>query len=99
MIKHIVLFKFKELLSQDERVGKSNNIKLSLEALKDIIKPLRMIEAGVNINPNENYDLALTTLFDNWDDLKFYAEHPEHQKVSVEIRKNMEQRACVDYEI
>ncbi len=96
MIKHIVLFKFKE--DTDEKTDFSS-IKESLENLTQFIPELKKIEVGLNSNPNEKYDLALTTEFDNWESLKIYAEHPEHLKVGAVIRKTLELRACVDYEL
>lgn len=98
MIKHVVLFKFKGDLSTDVRQRKLKSFKSSLEALKLSISELRHIEVGLNENPQESYDLVLISEFASWDDLKAYVVHPEHQKVAVEIREILEQRACVDYE-
>ncbi len=95
MIKHIVLFKFKDNSNDKTNL---NSIKKSLENLTQFIPELKSIEVGINSNPNEKYDLALTTEFDNWEDLNIYAEHPEHLKVGALIRKTLELRACVDYE-
>lgn len=95
MIKHIVLFQFKN--------GKKNStdlelIKKSLEDLVNFIPELKSIEVGINSNPKEMFDLALTTEFESWEDLNSYVVHPEHQKVSTLIRAALDQRACVDYE-
>lgn len=95
MIKHIVLFQFKK---GEENSTDLELIKKSLEDLINFIPELKSIEVGINSNPNEKYDLALTTEFKDWDDLNSYVVHPEHQKVSVLIRETLEQRACVDYE-
>ena len=98
MIKHIVLFKFKADLPKEVRKQKLPEIKKSLEMLKSQISALGYIEAGINSNPAESYDLALISEFASWDDLKAYVVHPEHQKVSAVIREILEERACVDYE-
>lgn len=99
MIKHVVLFKFKEEISAADKKEMLGSIKYSLEQLKNSINCLLLVEVGLNSNPNESYDLALTTIFQNWDDLKAYVIHPEHQEVSKVIRQNLDKRACVDYEI
>lgn len=98
MIKHVVLFKFKTETELPEKKQKLENIKVSLEQLKESIDCLSLIEVGLNSNPSEAYDLALITEFKTWDDLKAYAAHPEHQKVATVIRSVLDQRACVDYE-
>lgn len=98
MIKHIVLFKFKTDIPKDIRKQKLPEIKKSLEMLKTHIAELGYIEAGINTNPEESYDLALISEFSSWEDLKAYVVHPEHQKVAAVIREILQERACVDYE-
>ena len=97
MVKHIVLFKLKEFPSKEEKARKINQIKLGLLNLKAIIKELQSIEVGVNENPNEQYDIALTTTHNSMDELQAYAVHPSHKAVSSIVREVMEIRACVDY--
>ena len=36
--------------------------------------------------------------FDNLDDVKFYATHPEHVAAGKILAETKESRACVDYE-
>lgn len=97
MIKHVVLFKFKNELSPVEKKEKLTAIKNSLEKLKSIISELQSIEVGLNSNPAESYDLALISECKTWEELKSYAIHPEHQRVTAVIRQDLDQRACVDY--
>ncbi|WP_291855618.1 Dabb family protein [Marinilabilia sp.] len=99
MIKHIVLFKFRENLPADEKRSKLENIKADLEALTGKVETLRKMEVGLNINPEEEYDLSLVSEFDNMQGLKDYATHPEHLKAGAVIREILEKRACVDYEL
>ncbi|MDN5290369.1 MAG: hypothetical protein PWQ06_608 [Anaerophaga sp.] len=96
MIKHIVLFKFKENLRSEEKLA---SIKEGLEGLPGKIESLKKIEVGFNCNPEEKYDLALTAELEDMEGLKAYAVHPEHLKVSAVIREILEERACVDYEL
>jgi hypothetical protein len=99
MIKHVVLFKFKEDLSLSTKEEKITQIQTGLLELKNTIGELKSIEVGLNSNPHEEYDLALITTFDSYDALATYAQHPEHLKVAEWIREILEKRACVDFEI
>ena len=99
MIKHVVLFKLKTFETEAEKRAKEQEIKDALLALKGKVEILRSIEVGINANPDEEFNIALTTTFDNFDDLETYAEHPDHQAVIPLIREVLESRACTDYEI
>ncbi len=98
MIKHIVLFKMKSFATESERKEILAGLKNELEALMDRVPGLLSIEAGININPAEEYDLALTTTFNNMDDLAAYAIHPDHKAVGAKIRAVLDKRGCVDYQ-
>lgn len=97
MVKHIVLFKFKAFESPEAKHLKTTEIKNALLELKDKLDFLREIEVGINANPHEKFDLALTTVFDSMDDLERYAKHPDHVAVAAMIGPVKEDRACVDY--
>ncbi len=99
MIKHIVLFKFKNDLPEPDKKQKLEAIKADLEALTEKVETLKNMEVGINFNPDEKYDLALTSEFESMEGLKAYATHPEHLKAGAVIREILEARACVDYEI
>lgn len=77
MIRHIVMFKLKEFAAPAEKEAKMQEIKQKLEALIDKIDVLRMIRVDFNCNPEETWDLILTTELDTLADVKTYAEHPE----------------------
>jgi len=98
MIKHIVLFKFREDLPATEKETRLESIKAGLEALTDKVETLNKMEVGINANPEEEYDLALISEFNSMKDLQAYAVHPEHVKAGAAIREILEKRACVDYE-
>jgi hypothetical protein len=97
MVKHTVLFKLKAFSSEEEKSRKINQIKLALLNLKTIIGELQSIEVGINENPKEQYDIALTTTHHSMEDLEAYAVHPSHLAVSKIIREVLDSRACVDY--
>ena len=97
MIKHVVLFKFRAFDNEAEKQKKEQEIKAALLALKDKIDVLMSIEAGINGNSDEEFNIALTTTFDSFDDLNTYAKHPAHLEVAALIKEASEKRACVDY--
>lgn len=99
MIKHVVIFKFKPFLNDEEKLEKEQEIKVALLVLEEKIEVLRSIEVGININPNEEYDLILTTTFDKFEDIEVYAKHPAHLEVVALIKPLKAGRACVDYMI
>jgi hypothetical protein len=100
MVRHIVMFKLKEFASPDEKQAKMSEIKNALESLADKIDILRFIQVDFNINPLEAWDLILTTELDSLDDIRTYANHPEHVAVSKDIIAPVKaDRACIDYEI
>lgn len=97
MIKHIVLFKFK---ASGQKETQMQEIKNQLEQLVDIIPELKEIHIGININPNEKWDLILEALVENWSDLDLYAKHPAHQHIiNTYIAPIKEDRACVDFQV
>lgn len=98
MIRHIVMFKLKEFAAPEEKQAKMQEIKEKLEALIDKIEVLRMIRVDFNCNPEETWDIILTTELDTLEDVKAYAEHPEHVAVAKGIIGPVKaDRACVDY--
>ena len=97
MVKHVVLFKLKEFSSQEDKNLKISEIKSGLEALINLIPELKKIHVGININPNEEFDICLETEHENMEGLKAYAVHPEHVAVGKIVREVLEKRVCVDY--
>ncbi len=94
------MFKLKEFASDGEKQAKMQEIKTRLEALKEKIDVLRKIRVDFNINPEETWDVILTTELDNLDDVRTYALHPEHLAVAKGIIGPVRaERACVDYEV
>lgn len=96
MLKHIVTFKLKG--SEEERRTAANSFRNALLELPGKIDCLRSMEVGVNINPAEDWDIVLTAVVDNMDDLALYANHPLHVAAASIIKDCREARACVDYE-
>ena len=98
MVKHIVLFKLKDNVSVAEKLVVMNKFKAAIEALPAKISVIRKIEVGLNINPDETWNIALNSEFDTLEDVKFYATHPDHVVAGQILAETKESRACVDYE-
>jgi len=99
MIKHVVLFQFKEFSSYSEKLEKLNEIKHDLEALTQKISVVEKLVVGVNINKDEEYDIVLEVTFNSFKDIDVYAKHPDHVAVGNIIRSILNKRACVDFEL
>lgn len=95
MIRHIVMWKFKE--------GERENMLLFRErllALKGQIPEIRTMEVGVNINPSErSYDAVLISEFDSMEALKAYSVNPLHVAVSDFCKSIRTNSVSVDYEL
>lgn len=98
MVKHIVIFKLKEELPDKERLSIMKSFQKAIEALPPKIDVIRKIEVGLNMNPAENWHIALYSEFDSLEDVKTYATHPEHVAAGKIIAEAKESRACVDYQ-
>jgi hypothetical protein len=99
MIRHIVLFKLKEFESKAEKTACMQKIKDALEGLSVKIDVLKYIQVDFNCNPEESWDIILTTEFNSLADVSTYANHPEHVAVSKGLIGPVKaDRACVDYE-
>jgi hypothetical protein len=99
MIKHIVLFKLKDEVPQDEKIRLTAKFKEAIENLPTKIPYIRNIEVGFTITPGENWHIALYSEFDTFEDVKRYAIHPEHLAAGKIIAGIKENRACVDYQL
>lgn len=97
MVKHIVLFKLN--VEGAERTQLINDFYNAIMALPEVIDVIRHIEVSSNINPAEQYDIALNSSFDTLADVATYATHPAHVAAAGLLKGKVESRACVDYEI
>ena len=100
MIKHIVLWTFKESALGKTKQGNLKETKALLEGLKGKIKEVKHLDVGINFNPAPHaYDLALYSEFSSKEDLLTYTNHPEHQRVVEHLGRVRAQRIVVDYEV
>ena len=99
MLRHVVLFQFKE---EAQGRTKAENVEITrgmLEALPGKIPWIRASTVAVNAPDasGENFDLALITDFDSMEDYLRYKDHPEHVAVGQFMRPVRITRASVDF--
>ena len=100
MIRHIVMWKFKETAEGNTKEENMRIVKESLFSLVGVIDEIKKMEIGVDLmHTAASMDLALITEFDTLDTLHTYAVHPEHVKVADFVRKVTETRVVLDSEI
>ncbi len=94
MIKHIVMFNFKNQ-NKDKNIKKAKEM---LNGLINTVPSLKNIEVGINFSKEDRaMDLSIITLFDNIEGLEEYANHPEHLKVVKFIKEVINNSKVSDY--
>ena len=99
MIKHVVMFNFKDAEGRTslENAQMAKDLILSLLGK---VPSLRSVEVGLNeLESNGAQSFCLITTFDDYEGLKEYSDHPEHQQVLKHIRATGGDRHAVDFTI
>lgn len=98
MVKHIILWKLKDSLSEEEKKAVKEGAKAGLESLQGRIPGLLKITVRIEGLKSSNADMMLDCDFEDEDSLKFYASHPEHNSVAnAKVRPYTQTRLCLDY--
>lgn len=95
MVKHIVSFKLSG--TAEERRAVAERFKRALLELPSQIDVLKSMEVGINENPSEDWDVVLTAVVPEMEDVEIYAKHPAHVAAASLLAGHKEARACVDY--
>ena len=97
MIRHVVLWAFKEAVAPGER----DAIVAAVRALRTMVPSLRSLEVGENISPAraQGYTHVLLETFDDRDGLAAYASHPAHVPILARLRDAVSQLIAVDLEV
>lgn len=94
---HIVLWNFKEELSQEERTEAGILIEEKLTGLIGKVDGIVSLEVNVNAETTSNRDIALLSVFATKEALEAYQVHPEHCKAAEYVRSITCDRVCFDY--
>ena len=98
MLRHIVMWKFREDAEGKTAKEHAQWVKNTLETLPAIIPQIKGFEVGINDIPSPaSYDAVLISTFESEEDLKTYNTHPEHQKVIAYCKQFAADRKAVDY--
>lgn len=99
MVRHIVLWKFKDFAeggNKEENIKKAKELLSSLPPLISQIKGMTV--GGDLLKTDSSFDFALAVDFNNTEELQQYIVHPEHKKAGVFIRAVVKERVCCDIE-
>lgn len=98
MVRHLILWKLKEGLSDEEKKQVMVNIKEHLEALVGKVPGLISLDIVINEMQSSNADVMLDSKLESEDALKGYQVHPEHVSAAdTYVRPFTEVRMCMDY--
>ena len=99
MVKHIILWKLRDDLTEEEKERVKQDIKAGLEGLAGRIPGLLSIVVNVDGRlESSNADVILDSSFTDEAALKAYAVHPEHVAVADgKVRPYTCLRTCLDY--
>jgi len=95
MLTHIVIWKYREEVSQAER----EQHVAELRRLPSLIPEIESFEVGFDVlRLPRSYDTGLVAIFRDREALEIYSDHPEHVKVAFMGRTLSEHVASVDFE-
>lgn len=97
MVKHIVMWSFKEEVPMEEREADKARIKEGLEGLVGIVPGLLSARVVIDLISSSTHDLSLITEFDTPEALAAYKDNPDHVKVATFVRSVTCNRAALDF--
>ncbi|MCD8049909.1 MAG: Dabb family protein [Clostridia bacterium] len=99
MVKHIVMWKYKDTVQDEDKPELVARLKTAAEAMNGGKIP-GLIKAAleVSVNPNETHDLALYCEFEDLKSVEEYQDNPIHVAFKNIIVPNVCGRACIDCE-
>lgn len=97
MVKHIILWKLKESLSEDEKTAARAEAKRRLEALNGKIDGMISLRVITDRLPSSNADMMLDSEFETEEALAGYQVNPLHVEAATYVRSVVEARLCLDF--
>lgn len=97
MIKHIILWKLKESLSEEEKTAARAEAKRRLESLNGKIDGLISLKVVTDRLPSSNADMMLDSEFETVEALAGYQTNPLHLEAAGYVRSVVEARLCLDF--
>lgn len=98
MIKHIVMWKFKDQAEGADKAANLRRAKELLDACADIVPGTLAFEVALAQPGLEaTYDLLLYSVFEDAEALTAYQRHPQHQALMPFLGAVRQERQCMDY--
>ncbi|MCL2350059.1 MAG: Dabb family protein [Defluviitaleaceae bacterium] len=97
MLRHIVMWNFKEGLTAEQNAENAEKVKATLEALAREIPEILELKVYINELASSNKDIVLNSLFKNEATLQTYQDHPAHVAAAAFVGSVVQDRACIDY--
>jgi len=97
MIKHIILWKLKETMSEEEKSAARAEAKRRLEALNGKIDGMIDLKVITDRLPSSNADMMLDSTFETAEALAGYQVNPLHVEAATYVRSVVEARLCLDF--
>lgn len=96
MVRHIVMWNFKEGFTPEENAANAKRVKTELEALTATIPGTVSLHVYTGLNTGDR-NVVLNSLFESEEALAAYQVHPDHVRASNYVGTVMANRACIDY--
>lgn len=98
MVHHIVMWNFRPEVPEEEKQERMQKMAEHLEGLVGKVPGLLSAKFIASPLSSSTHDMALVTTLEKPEDIKTYANHPEHVKAAdTFVRPFVCDRACLDY--
>ena len=99
MVHHIVMWKFKPEIAEEQKPELKRAMKENLEGLVGKVPGLLTAEFVEEPITSSTHDIAFVTTLEKAEDIAVYGSHPAHVAAAdTYVRPYVTERACLDYE-
>ena len=100
MVKHLVSWKFKPEISEEQKAGVAADFEKRLLAVKEKAEGVIEVKVIAPPLPTSSVDLVLDSTFESAEALAAYQVNPGHvEAVGACVKPYLTDRTCCDYEI
>ncbi len=98
MVHHIVMWKFKPEITEEQKPALKKAMAENLTALVGKVPGLLSLDFVDNPLTSSTHDIALVSTLESAEDIGVYAVHPAHMAAAdTYVRPYVTERACLDY--
>ena len=97
MVKHIIIWKLKDELSEEEKIAARAEAKCRLEALNGKIDGMIDLRVITTPLPTSSGDMLLDSTFESEEALAGYQKNPLHLEAAGYVRSVVDARLCLDF--